>query len=1502
VAALLLLSGALLWTAIPGAAAAQAPVSGHAGHHEQASFAGSGGSRPAPYTPRGERRTPRSRPGQRAVPAGDELVTGLGDRSGWHLYAASSGDGWRWHALATLRPGGEETWIGQQCLTGNGRYVIAVVAPWHANNSEAGMDAGAFAYAVNAHTGKTRPLASGVSVAHFDPGCGTGSQVALTTYLGRDQRTTRVTILEAATGRVLRSATVQSEVTSAVPVGTTITAARGGTVVELVGHRMHVVGRVTGQAFDLRPDRAGRVDLLAATGQTARIWLLTDGTLRPLGDGPLGRVRLLEGRAGHNVVTGATRLVAGSGLVAVRSVADPVQASASLAGTMVLASAAARPSAPPGYTAAATLTLQPGGGGPALGSRIVPSSSPVEAAIPALDLAAQTGTDQTVRQAANTTTPACSVPRNDLWTQVPQPNSAQVRWAVGQAVHGWLTPSNIPARPPAAQNYKIGDDQPLPSYYPSQDFPPAALSGHPGAAVPAQVMYGIFAQESNWNQASFHALAGYAGNPLIANYYGSSDPANPSDIDYDNADCGYGIGQLTDIMRAGALGQAVQVAVATDYTENIAAAAQALALKWNQLAGLGITMNNGDPSKLENWYAAIWAYNSGVHLTTSGDPANGLGWFNNPANPIWLTGRHPFLHTFDATGNPVETFTDASTPQDWPYQEKVFGWMETPQFDPNYDPSHPTSPPTDPLRYAGTYDWADGSGQFLALPGAGTFCRPGVNNCTPSAIGGSDPCPPESAACWWDAPAQWATCATDCTPDPAAPPSPGTPEPASTERGIPCGDTGGLKPGTTVVDDTAVASQNPGRLDPNAVGCPTSPAGWSSGGSFELDTNNGTPGQPGHQIGVSDPAGIDLHQVGAGFGGHIWFTHTRPASDAGREVVARWQSGLPAGVYRIEVYVPSPGATTTSATYQVHLSGSGPVIRRTIDQDSYGNQWVSLGLFPLGAGGYVTLGSVTSGTDASQGADIAFDAMAFTPVPVSHGITVISDPGTDYSFDGWGTSLAWWAEAMGGGPNTGGPWQAGRQAAVERALFDPPGAGGLGLTVLRYNIGASPATLARYPATCWPLRPGGQIPSPQQASGGAIDITRDNGQLSVLKAAIADIQAGGGFARLEAFANSPPWWMTISGCPYGNVPAFGVDKNDNLSPDFYDAYPAYLTQVLQKFEAAGIHFQTVEPFNEPWASFPWPNPTCNTSNSCQEGANFDPGLQDAQLQKLCRDLASAGLTTGVAAPDGNTVSETISDATSYGAASRGCVSQLNTHGYSSPTTADEQVLNGLAGAGRDLWMSEYGIGVSKDYTGPPANDIGSALTLSQQIAQDLGYLRPQAWVYWQAVEHTGGWGLLEDDSFPADAPVSDDISAASPAIRPTMRYYALGQYSEFIRPGFQILSATDPGGNACGRPGTPTVAAYNPNGGQIVIVTTNCGASQTVAFDLSQLSAAGIPVGSTAHVYRTDAEAALLSQRPDITITDDLLQDSEPAQDITTYVIDPPSAAAARGGHRSPPA
>ena len=46
---------------------------------------------------------------------------------------------------------------------------------------------------------------------------------------------------------------------------------------------------------------------------------------------------------------------------------------------------------------------------------------------------------------------------------------------------------------------------------------------------------------------------------------------------------------------------------------------------------------------------------------------------------------------------------------------------------------------------------------------------------------------------------------------------------------------------------------------------------------------------------------------------------------------------------------------------------------------------------------------------------------------------------------------------------------------------------------------------------------------------------------------------------VEAFSNSPPYYMTYSLCASGNTDA----RNDNLKPEYYDKFIDYLTEVVK---------------------------------------------------------------------------------------------------------------------------------------------------------------------------------------------------------------------------------------------------------------------------------------------------------------------------------------------------
>lgn len=171
------------------------------------------------------------------------------------------------------------------------------------------------------------------------------------------------------------------------------------------------------------------------------------------------------------------------------------------------------------------------------------------------------------------------------------------------------------------------------------------VDAQPAVTVPPSLLKATGWVESNWRQL------GPAGTPLVS------------------PDFGYGIMQVTSGM-AGAFGQAggsippaTQSKIASDYRFNIAYGQRLLATKWAATPPIGPR----DPTVIEDWYYAVWAY-------------NGWGWVNNPNNP-----------RFTRRGTP------ATQPATWPYQERVFYLLAHPPRDragnPLWRPMAVTLPP-----------------------------------------------------------------------------------------------------------------------------------------------------------------------------------------------------------------------------------------------------------------------------------------------------------------------------------------------------------------------------------------------------------------------------------------------------------------------------------------------------------------------------------------------------------------------------------------------------------------------------------------------------------------------------------------------------------------------------------------------------------------------------------------------------------------------------------------
>ncbi|SCF43356.1 hypothetical protein GA0070564_10997 [Micromonospora mirobrigensis] len=931
-----------------------------------------------------------------------------GDSTGFHILIADAAGGYRWRTLATLaEPGFEaDRWIGNACLTGSGRTLVVVYAPRTFTNKTDLFDRGGFTATVDMRSGAVTKLPIQTSLAYFNPGCGAGEQALLAQFDERRGRT-RLIRVDAAARKLKERVVVPGQLGAAVPTAGGIVAADNGALVRVAADgTRQVIAPARGVPFKLAADADGGVVFLeqvgrdrvavrrttvpaairAGSGQRAGSSL---GTVSTLATGGLAEFDVTSGRGGRVYVTGAAQAGAtqarGTGVGSVLMLAVAKGSRVSTHGRLAVSSigAPARPDpAQPDQPVAAeqplTISAEAVGNGKALtfsagsGDTAQDDQGPASGRTvsPALGAGAAKAGARTLGDPGSPADFAdryCSVPRNDPRNQAMQPKPRQVEWAVDQAVRGVLTVS----RPANWKN--LG----MPAYTPQGLFPSRTLSA--GGYVPAQVMLGITAQESNLWQAARFAVPGVTANPLIGNYYGinvyNSTTADDWTIRWSDADCGYGVTQLTDGMRlAGrtkpgetALPYDTQRAVALDFAANVAGGLRVLQDKWNQTRSAGLIVNNGDASKIENWFFAVWAYNSGFYPQAEAGAnggAWGVGWANNPVNPKYPANRTAFLDV---------SYEDAAHPQDWPYPEKVMGWA-----------GHPVEILESPGTLVAGYRaaWWNGDGtvglqnRSRVKPPVTQFCDT-TNNCVPGgkyvpndpSVAGepAGPCAHKNSLgnydlkCWYNQPSTWKPdCSFSCGNevlrfDPGyAYQDDGTAYP-------PRCTLDGLPSNAQIVDDVPDGTPS---VRPNC-GRP-----WTNAGTFAFTYKPDGSGQY--------PGKIDTHQIGGGFGGHFWFTHTRTAADEGGklEVKATWKLDTTRnGPMVIYAALPDHGAHVQSARYVVKTAAGDRT--RVIKQPGQGNRWVSLGAFMFNGVPEVSLSSVTPNGDGTQ--DLAFDAMAFVP-------------------------------------------------------------------------------------------------------------------------------------------------------------------------------------------------------------------------------------------------------------------------------------------------------------------------------------------------------------------------------------------------------------------------------------------------------------------------------------------------------------------------------------------
>ncbi|MFF0160774.1 RICIN domain-containing protein [Streptomyces sp. NPDC005263] len=495
-------------------------------------------------------------------------------------------------------------------------------------------------------------------------------------------------------------------------------------------------------------------------------------------------------------------------------------------------------------------------------------------------------------------------------------------------------------------------------------------------------------------------------------------------------------------------------------------------------------------------------------------------------------------------------------------------------------------------------------------------------------------------------------------------------------------------------------------------------------------------------------------------------------------------------------------------------------------------------------------------------------------------VTVQPDPSyKQQKFEGWGTSLVWFANATGDYPPA-------IREKLARLLF---GDDGLALNIARYNIGGGNA-----PDVKDYLRAGGAVEGWWKAPAGTTREDTDwwsaddpadwNNNADATQRWWVD-RIKKDITHWETFSNSPPWFMTESGYVSG-----GFDANkDQLKADSVDDFAAYLAGATKRLEKAeGIKVDTVDPFNEPNTGY-WGTKLGADGEPVggrQEGAHIGPELQQKVLAALAPALKKAKVKSEISAMDETNPSIFAQNWNTYSQASRDLVDQMNVHTYG---TGQRTTVRDLAkAADKPLWMSE----VEGDWgDGQSFTDMRPGLGLAQQIVNDLRELEPTAWVFWQPVEDYdnmkpggesakgGNWGSIQ---LPFSCTAKDTLTSCP--IYTNTKFDTARNFTHFIKPGDKLIKVDD----------TSSAAAVTKDGkGATLVHVNSTTAPRTVTIDLSKFRT--IKGNATVTPTVTSADGKLQRQAP-VEVVDGRATYTVPAQSVTSFAVKGVSGVAKNAG------
>ncbi|OXA98649.1 T9SS type A sorting domain-containing protein [Flavobacterium pectinovorum] len=475
--------------------------------------------------------------------------------------------------------------------------------------------------------------------------------------------------------------------------------------------------------------------------------------------------------------------------------------------------------------------------------------------------------------------------------------------------------------------------------------------------------------------------------------------------------------------------------------------------------------------------------------------------------------------------------------------------------------------------------------------------------------------------------------------------------------------------------------------------------------------------------------------------------------------------------------------------------------------------------------------------------------------------TITNTPSIKYqTMKGWGVSLAWWGNLVGGMP------QASIDDITNRVAIQA------NLNFFRFNIGAG-----ENPNCPWGnhmRKDGAEMPGyrsiyPNGQGWGVVDVSNDYRQIAVMNK-LASLRAPYGDIITEMFSTSPPYFMTRSSCAAG-----GVNGGENLKPGYEDDFADYLCSVTKTLRTAhpNWNIKYLEPFNEPYSDW-W------KAGASQEGCKILQNNQATVLWRLWQRQQVYGIEDiGLVASDCNTVQEARTNAYELWANHfneyKG-LSAIATHTYAGSWQNKADLYTEVSRTNKPVWQTETG---PADWSPPAGGEDWwwRHYDMAYRMIEDIRNLQSEVWCDWQAMSYDDGWALVQQTNWDPNNP----YQAAT--LKNTRSLYIYQQITNYAKVGYTQI------GNNNGN----SMTFLKPNNKEVVVVlVNNSTSSKSYLIDLTEFQNI-----SSFNTYRTSGDDNSCENATELTtptqtnkgkLEANKIAYTAPAWSVTTFVVKTP--------------